>query len=280
MARKKKVNLDETNKVDIVIDEDRLNDKDGLDTSFIEGRRSRKIKEAIEEAEANVEIPETKKKKGMGFFSVLFLCLLFCALGGIATYLYLDTHKEVQYKTKILTKKEEVMDINYLFVGDKFFKDLSFDKYLGDSFYVNSSDEKLDSKTLLSELTERVYIYNPSDIFISVGSIDMISSDFDEDDFLDNLEDIIYNIKLNRKYSNIYIESIKPIIDDNIDLKDIKKLNTKIADLCKNEEITFIDTFSLLMNGEELNDKYYENNDLNEDGVDEVFDKIKKYINR
>ena len=28
---------------------------------------------------------------------------------------------------------------------------------------------------------------------------------------------------------------------------------------------------------EELNDKYYENNDLNEDGVDEVFDKIKKY---
>ena len=50
MARKKKVNLDETNKVDIVIDEDRLNNDDSLDTSFIEGRRGRKIKEAIEAA--------------------------------------------------------------------------------------------------------------------------------------------------------------------------------------------------------------------------------------
>ena len=172
------------------------------------------------------------------------------------------------------------MDTNYLFLGDSFYKSISFDKYLGDSFFVNSSDDKLDSKTLLSELNDRVYIYNPSDIFISVGTNDLLGDSFDEDDYIDNLEDIIYNIKLNRKYSNIYIESIKPIIDDNIDLKDIKKLNTKIADLCKNEEITFIDTFSLLMNGEELNDKYYENNDLNEDGVDEVFDKIKKYINR
>lgn len=278
MARKKKVNLDETNKVDIVIDEDRLNDKDGLDTSFIEGRRGKKIKEAIEEIEYPVE--EKKKRKGMGFFSVLFLCLLFTLLGAIGTYLYLDANKEVQYKTKILTKKEEVMDTNYLFLGDSFYKSISFDKYLGDSFFVNSSDDKLDSKTLLSELNDRVYIYNPSDIFISVGTNDLLGDSFEEDDYIDNLEDIIYNIKLNRKYSNIYIESIRPIIDDNIKLSTIKEINTKIADLCKNEEITYIDTYSLLVDGNDVNSKYYDDNELNEDGIDEVVDKIKKYINR
>ena len=277
MARKKKVNLDETNKVDIVIDEDRLNDKDGLDTSFIEGRRGKKIKEAIEEIEYPVE--EKKTRKGMGFFSVLFLCLLFTLLGAIGTYLYLDVNKEVQYKTKVLTKKEEVMDTNYLFLGDSFFKNMSFDKYLGDSFYVNSSDDKLDSKTVLDELMDRVYIYNPSDIFISIGTNDLIG-DVDEEDYLDNLEDILYNIKLNRKYANIYVESIKPIISDDIELSDIKKLNTKIADLCKKEEVTYIDTYSLLVNNDDLVEKYYDNDQLNEDGIDEVFDKIMKYINR
>ena len=277
MARKKKVNLDETNKVDIVIDEDRLNNDDSLDTSFIEGRRGRKIKEAIEEIDYPVE--EKKVKKGAGFFSVFFLCLLSLAIGAIGAYLYLNSNKEVEYKTKILTKKEEVMDTNYLFLGDSFFKNMSFDKYLGDSFYVNSSDDKLDSKTVLDELMDRVYIYNPSDIFISIGTNDLIG-DVDEEDYLDNLEDILYNIKLNRKYANIYVESIKPIISDDIELSDIKKLNTKIADLCKKEEVTYIDTYSLLVNNDDLVEKYYDNDQLNEDGIDEVFDKIMKYINR
>lgn len=277
MARKKKVNLDETNKVDIVIDEDRLNNDDSLDTSFIEGRRGRKIKEAIEEIDYPVE--EKKKKKGIGFFSVFFLCLLSMAIGAIGAYFYLNANKEVEYKTKILTKKEEVMDTNYLFLGDSFFKNMSFDKYLGDSFYVNSSDDKLDSKTVLDELMDRVYIYNPSDIFISVGTNDLIG-DVEEDDYLDNLEDIIYNIKLNRKYSNIYVESIKPIISDDIELSDIKKLNTKIGDLCKKEEVTYIDTYSLLVDNDDIVEKYYDKDELNEEGIDEVFDKIMKYINR
>ena len=277
MARKKKVNLDETNKVDIVIDEDRLNNDDSLDTSFIEGRRGRKIKEAIEEIDYPVE--EKKKKKGIGFFSVFFLCLLSMAIGAIGAYFYLNANKEVEYKTKILTKKEEVMDTNYLFLGDSFYNNMSFDKYLGDSFYVNSSDDKLDSKTVLDELMDRVYIYNPSDIFISVGTNDLLG-DVEEDDYLDNLEDIIYNIKLNRKYSNIYVESIKPIISDDIELSDIKKLNTKIADLCKKEEVTYIDTYSLLVDNDDIVEKYYDKDELNEEGIDEVFDKIMKYINR
>ena len=165
-------------------------------------------------------------------------------------------------------------------LSQAFYKSISFDKYLGDSFFVNSSDDKLDSKTLLSELNDRVYIYNPSDIFISIGTNDLLGDSFDEDDYIDNLEDIIYNIKLNRKYSNIYIESIRPIIDDNIKLSTIKEINTKIADLCKNEEITYIDTYSLLVDGNDVNSKYYDKNELNEDGIDEVVDKIKKYINR
>lgn len=292
----KKINLDFTTR--IRIDKDRINDYETLDTSFLEGRidkktnKNKKLKEKIlkEKKTNNNELDFGAIKNfiiilliiiGVGF-SVMFFSK--SILDG--KYSNIDTQENENVVTKDEENQEEVIDDNYLFVGDFYTKDFNFDDY--DYHYVKVCENDFTTKKVLDDLKNKVYRYNPSIVFIQLGIMDL-NEDKSVDEIVNNMEEIIDNIKDNRPYTKIYIESLYPInkdadkfdriISKDILEDDIKEVNKKLKDLTKNKKVEFLDLYSILSDEDKLKDDYsYNGVKLNEEGYNLVREKIEKII--
>ena len=217
----KKINLDFTTR--IRIDKDRINDYETLDTSFLEGRidkktnKNKKLKEKI--------LKEKKTNNNELDFGAIknFIIILLIIIGvGFSVMFFsksiLDgkySNKDTQENEKVVTKdeeyQEEVIDDNYLFVGDFYTKDFNFDDY--DYHYVKVCENDFTTKKVLDDLKNKVYRYNPSIVFIQLGIMDL-NEDKSVDEIVNNMEEIIDNIKDNRPYTKIYIESLYQINKD------------------------------------------------------------------
>lgn len=292
----KKINLDFTTR--IRIDKDRINDYETLDTSFLEGRidkktsKNKKLKEKI--------LKEKKTNNNELDFGVIknFIIILLIIIGvGFSVMFFsksiLDgkySNKDTQENEKVVTKdeeyQEEVIDDNYLFVGDFYTKDFNFDDY--DYHYVKVCENDFTTKKVLDDLKNKVYRYNPSIVFIQLGIMDL-NEDKSVDEIVNNMEEIIDNIKDNRPYTKIYIESLYPInkdadkfdriISKDILEDDIKEVNKKLKDLTKNKKVEFLDLYSILSDEDKLKDDYSSNGvKLNEEGYNLVREKIEKII--
>lgn len=293
----KKINLDFTTR--IRIDKDRINDYETLDTSFLEGRidkktnKNKKLKEKI--------LKEKKTNNNELDFGVIknFIIILLIIIGvGFSVMFFsksiLDgkySNKDTQENEKVVTKdeeyQEEVIDDNYLFVGDFYTKEFNFDDY--DYHYVKVCENDFTTKKVLDDLKNKVYRYNPSIVFIQLGIIDL-NENKSVDEIVNNMEEIIDNIKDNRPYTKIYIESLYPInkdadkfdriISKDILEDDIKEVNKKLKDLTKSKKVEFLDLYSILSDEDKLKDDYSSNGvKLNDEGYSLVREKIEKIIN-
>lgn len=292
----KKINLDFTTR--IRIDKDRINDYETLDTSFLEGRidkktsKNKKLKEKI--------LKEKKTNNNELDFGVIknFIIILLIIIGvGFSVmffsksildgkYSNIDTQENENVVTKDEENQEEVIDDNYLFVGDFYTKDFNFDDY--DYHYVKVCENDFTTKKVLDDLKNKVYRYNPSIVFIQLGIMDL-NEDKSVDEIVNNMEEIIDNIKDNRPYTKIYIESLYPInkdadkfdriISKDILEDDIKEVNKKLKDLTKSKKVEFLDLYSILSDEDKLKDDYSSNGvKLNEEGYNLVREKIEKII--
>ena len=133
--------FDKTDSFDIIIDAERLKDKESLDFSFIDNKRKKKkAKKDIEILEdvnyteelKKMDFPDKRNSKGDVFSSILLILFSF-VLGFLVCFIwsresdyFVSTEKVVE--EKII--KEIVVDDNIVFVGDSF-----FDRYDLDKFY-------------------------------------------------------------------------------------------------------------------------------------------------
>lgn len=273
---KEKVNLDDT--IRIRIDDVRLNDEDSLDTSFLEGRikKNKKIKKQ-----------KTLNTRKLKFFlwGTLFCFIFVMVTISIVNGSFIKTKNN---KTDEMIEKVDIsIDNNYLFVGDYSINRINFNDY--DYHYVKSSDDNMSTSDLVNNLNDRIYKYNPSHIFICIG-INDLNDDKSNEEIIDNIGKIISGIKDNRGIAKIYIMSLYPInknvdnydddiLSDNINNKKISELNSKIKDLCKSENVNYIDMFSLLEEKNNLNKDYTDNGIyLNEKGNNIVMNRVNKII--
>lgn len=158
------------------------------------------------------------------------------------------------------TKGKEVVkyvtDQNIVFFGDSITEGYKVEEFFPDTFVINSGIGGNKTSDLLERIVNDVYIYNPSKIFILIGINDM-NSGKSEEEILNNIQKIINGIKINRKYTKIYIESIYPINRDmlnetkygfNKDVTNdkIKEINVKIKTICEQNDINYIDVYSSL----------------------------------
>ena len=274
--------------VRIRIDDERVNDAESLDTSFIEGKKRKKVKENKKAKEKIL----TEKKDYSKVFNVikyiLYVLAAVCVVGlgiiALKNNNFFDQVKEPVEEVKKEKEKEVVLPDNYLFVGDFYTKNMDLEDFLYP--FVKVSDLEYTTSDLLNNIEDDIYIYNPSSIFIQIGYNDL-SSGVEEREIISNLEEIIEGIKSNRPYAKIYIESLYPISNiekedseeevTNITNKDINNLNNKIKKMAKSFDITYIDMYTELLEDEELKDNYTDDGiNLNEDGYKRVF----KVINR
>lgn len=288
--------LDTTTK--IRVDEERINDSESLDISFLEGR-NKKSKDANIKVKEKI-LKEKKNSNVFGVFKKIFYLLGLLCIVVLLVLLYINrddfiktTKKDKKEVKKVIpSKKEEeiILDDNYLFVGDFYTKDFDFEKFELDYHYVKDSDKDYTIKDILDNRREKIYRYNPSVVFIQLG-INDLNDDRDNKEIIDDLKEIIKGIKDNRPYAKIFVESIYPIdkeheefdedlIDKDIDNKCIEDLNKEIKEMVVSEKVNYLDIYSVLSDDGKLKGEYTTDGiHLSEEGYNKILDIIKKELN-
>lgn len=172
---------------------------------------------------------------------------------------------EITTKTENISKNE-----NIVFLGDSIFDWFPTDKIFNDLPIVNSGVCGNTTKNLLEEIEDRVYKYNPTKVFINIGTNDIEYGDSDElnQEVADNIIKITQQIQQNRKKCKIYLISIYPV-NNNLSAagdrhnSEIQAINAKLKEYCANNpEIEYIDAYSQL-----IDDSGMLNIDYTKDGL-------------
>ncbi len=189
----------------------------------------------------------------------------------------------------LLITKEMISD-NVVFLGDSITYQYPLDEFYEDTHVVNSGVNGNQTTDILDNMYERVYRYNPSKVILLIGTNDLTNNRSDEK-ILGNIKKIIIRIKENRPYAKIYVQSIYPInetmqkeadvLEDHKTNKRISKINKKLKELCKEEKVTYIDTYSTLLDeNKELKRSYAEDGlHLTALGYIKVTNVLMPYIN-
>ena len=185
-------------------------------------------------------------------------------------------------------KKNNKIDDNYLLVGDYNIDKINFEDFDLDYHYVKSTNKGLTTRKLVDNMNDYVYKYNPSIVFLQVGIYDL-SDKTDIKDIISNYEEIIDNIRKNRSYADICVESLIPInrdsedfdgdfFNDELNNDDIKEFNLKLKTLAEEKKVTYIDLYSMLESDGKLDEDYSDDGiHLNDDGYRQMLKMVKKY---
>ena len=222
--------------------------------------------------------------------SMLVTCLVvLCAFVVGFSACLLFKGKNVEVVTKTETKI--VSDENIVFLGDSIFWMYDVEKYFEGMNVVNSGISGHKTTDVLDDMKNRVYKYNPSDIFIMIGTNDVLDSELSNEDTIENVGKIIDAIKENRPYTNINVISIFPVNrtdDEKVNHsmvytrnnEDIQIMNTGIKKVCKEKKVTYINVYDLLLD-EEGNLKIDYTTDglhITSDGYEIITNKLKEYL--
>ncbi len=144
---------------------------------------------------------------------------------------------------------------NFLFLGDSITDYYPLDEYYDNLPVVNSGVAGNKTKDILNNMETRVYQYNPTKIFLLIGTNDLNSNDENiVNETFNNIKKIIKEIKENRSEASIYVESIYPVNAtlennsvENRTNKKIKALNKKIENYCKKGKCNYINLYDELI---------------------------------
>ena len=310
-SKKEKVNNIETT-TRIRIDNDRLNDIESLDTSFLEGRiTSRKTNKIIanDVKLTNKDNRKRNTRRGLGkkktidktlvvsvFIIVVIGVLITFAVFSIVSLIFGNIKTKTVVKTETVTKKvvKNVMDENVVFLGDSLTSMYQVEDYFTSHNVINSGVSGESTNEVMTSLKERVFIYNPSKVFILIGTNDFDEENhgpYNEDVTIENIRTIIKEIKTNRKFAEIYVESVYPINNSDDDRikhwligdrnnDSISSLNKRIKKLAKEEKINYVNVYDKLLNEDGLLNIDYTTDGLHisETGYEVITNVINNYL--
>ena len=178
---------------------------------------------------------------------LILLLVIFLVLSVSFNIMFLLLKPTVNYKN----------DENIIFFGDSLVSKYDIEKFYPKQNVVNKGVSGNKTENLLERINRDVYEYNPSKVIVLIG-INDLKDNVDQEDILLNIKTIINGIKNNRKYSEIYIQSLYPVNSQKIkdekleyayDLKneDIKKLNSGLKSLCEQQNVKYINVYPSLI---------------------------------
>ncbi len=247
-----------------VFDFNQIKFSDDIDTSFVDNKRKKKqkivdeLKESYERGKILEEKREAKKYHQSPIGRLAIIIVVFFLLFALLMVCFYFVSRPVS--TNVVTKEKEVIvvDDNYLFLGDSITEQYDLDRYFPDMNVVNSGISGNQTKDILSDLKNRAYQYNPSKVFLLIGTND-IQAGVKEEDTIENIEEILSELKENRPYAELYLEAIYPVDENQKGAQirtneEIKSINESLKEYCKNNGVTFIDTYNLLLDSESEED--------------------------
>lgn len=189
------------------------------------------------------------------------------------------------YKNEIVFLENDYT--NYLFLGDSITDYYDLDKYYEGLPVVNSGISGNTTEDILNDMKARVYNYNPSKVFLLIGTNDLVK-DTSVDDIVSNIEKIISEINANKPQTEVYVESIYPVNDNinedvvsNRNNKDITKINNQIKKYCEYNNCTYINMYDKLLDDDNNFNEEYTDDGLhpNSKGYEVITKELKKYLN-
>lgn len=221
-------------------------------------------------------------------FFIYLLIFIVIILAGTCIFLF------YKYETKkCVTIKNEVKDIlnpNYVFLGDSITALYDLNKYYDGLPVVNSGISGETTDDIVNNLQDRVYKYNPSKVIILIG-INDIERKISKEKTIENINKIVTQIKDNKPDCEIYLESIYPINNSNeekinhsmvgIRTNDqVKSLNEDLVKLSKKKKINYIDLYDKLLdkNGNLKIEYTKEGLHMSDEGYEIITKYIKKYV--
>lgn len=219
-------------------------------------------------------------------FAKLLLFIIFAMIGFLIFHFVSFDHNKVKIKTIKTIKDRYIIPENIVFLGDSITDFYDLDKYYSDNNVVNSGVNGDVCEDILSDMYNRVYKYNPSKVFLLIGTNQIPIGD-DDDKIIDDIKKIIDEIHSNRPIAKIYVESIYPVNDDlnkkvvkNRDNKRISKINKELEKIIKDiDYVEYINVYDKLIDDEKLNKEYTKDGlHLNDKGYEIVTEILKKHI--
>ena len=165
---------------------------------------------------------------------------------------------------------------NIVFVGDSIFDWYPTEKIFSDLPIVNTGIAGNVTTDILNNIEKRIYQYNPTKVFINIGTNDIQFEDDSEEkneEVANNIIKIAEETKKHWQKSEIYIVSIYPVNNNYGEAKgrhisEIKSINSKLEAYCIDKDnITYIDVFDEFKNDEEMLDTDYTNDGLHPNGL-------------
>ena len=178
---------------------------------------------------------------------------------------------------------------NFLFLGDSITDFYSLEEYYDNLPVVNSGISGNKTTDILNDMKTRVYQYNPTKVFLLIGTNDLDSTDEDIVEVtFDNIKKIVNEIRENRSDATIYVESVYPVnstIENNSvsnrTNKKIRNLNKKLSSYCDGENCNYINLYDDLIDDEgNLKEEYTEDGlHLNSLGYVVITRELLPYLN-
>lgn len=173
-----------------------------------------------------------------------------------------------------------------VFLGDSITSRYDLNKYFPNYNVYNSGIAGNMTKDILENMENRVFAYNPTKVFILIGTNDLVYSGLDNDGIKNNIEEIINKIYEKNSNTKIYLESIYPVnnsinkeIVETRTNENIKDLNNKIEKICNNK-CTYINMYDNLTdkNGNMKRIYTVDGLHLNKIGYKVITNKLIKYL--
>lgn len=218
---------------------------------------------------------------------VIFIGASFMLLVGILLCINEKKIINMNYKIEKIERytynKESIV-----FLGDSITSRCDLDKYFPNYNVYNSGIAGNMTKDILDNMENRVFVYNPTKVFILIGTNDLVYSELDNDGIKNNIEEIINKIYEKNSNTKIYLESIYPVsnslnkeIVETRTNDNIKDLNNKIEKICNNNKCTYINMYDNLTdkNGNMKRIYTVDGLHLNKIGYKVVASKLTKYLN-
>lgn len=274
-------------------------DFDFIDDDYVFNKHVSDDIEILEDLNETKKIKTSKDSKQSGFEDLIksllrnksFMLILlvgFCTFVLGFAFCFSFTSKEPEVVTKI--EEKIVNDENIVFLGDSIFCNYDVNEYFEGRHVVNSGISGHRTTNVLKEMENRVYRYNPSVVFILIGTNDMLDNLSNEETVI-NVGKIIDDIKKNRPNTKINVISIFPVntSDDSKVIhsmvktrnnEDINTMNKGIKKICKEKKVTYIDVNSLLLDSDKKLDINYTTDGLhiNSDGYKIITEKLNSYL--
>ncbi len=219
-----------------------------------------------------------------------FLIVLCSFVLGFSLCLVSISPKVVEIE-KINEVEKLVMDENVVFVGDSIFELYDVKKFFPDRKVINSGVSGDRTTTILDNMERRIYRYNPSDVFLMIGTNDIWGKDLFYDKSVENIREIVKGIKKNRPYTNINVISVFPVNNTGKEHSDLgmvhtrtndelRKMNAEIKKVCKEENVKYIDIFSVLIGEDDQLPLEYTTDGLHisEEGYKVISKELEKYL--